>query len=113
MAKEKWPDWEVYTRDRCTCQYCDASGIGNFNVWKNLTMDHVIPDSAGGSDQPENKVVCCNRCNVFLGVAIPQGETLSERVQWKRRFLAKKIAQDYDDYDQMMKELIPVLWPVE
>ncbi len=113
MAKENWPDWEVYKRDRCTCQYCDASGIGNFNVWKNLSIDHVMPKGSGGPDEPENKVVCCKRCNELLGAQVPEGKTHNERIAYKKRYLAKKIAEDLADHEQMIKELLPVLWPAE
>ena len=27
----------LYARDRCTCRYCDLSGMDNFDVWMNLS----------------------------------------------------------------------------
>ena len=48
----------ILLRDRNTCQYCSVvlpSG--------ELTLDHVIPRSRGGSSTWENLVACCHGCN--------------------------------------------------
>ena len=45
----------ILIRDGYCCQYC---GDENAN-----TVDHVIPISKGGTDEPENLVAACSRCN--------------------------------------------------
>lgn len=46
-------------RDDNTCQYCGFVGAAS-----ELTVDHIVPVSRGGSgDQWENLVVACKRCN--------------------------------------------------
>jgi len=48
----------ILLRDRNTCQYCGVvlpSG--------DLTLDHVVPRSRGGSSTWENLVACCHSCN--------------------------------------------------
>jgi 5-methylcytosine-specific restriction endonuclease McrA len=40
------------------CVYC--GGEAN-------TVDHVIPTSKGGTDEPFNLVACCARCNYSFG----------------------------------------------
>ncbi len=45
----------VFARDEWACQYC---GSGS-----DLTVDHVIPRSKGGSSEWENVVACCASCN--------------------------------------------------
>lgn len=45
----------IMKRDGFTCQYCGAD--------RNLTIDHVIPQSRGGKDTWENLVTCCYSCN--------------------------------------------------
>jgi 5-methylcytosine-specific restriction endonuclease McrA len=45
----------VFARDDWTCQYCGARS--------NLTVDHVIPRSKGGSSDWENIVASCAPCN--------------------------------------------------
>lgn len=36
------------------------------------TIDHVIPKSKGGTEDPSNKVKACRRCNTKKGVKIWQ-----------------------------------------
>lgn len=45
----------VFARDDWTCQYCGDH--------RDLTVDHVIPRSKGGSSEWENIVACCSSCN--------------------------------------------------
>jgi 5-methylcytosine-specific restriction endonuclease McrA len=54
----------IIKRDRHTCQYCgDSRGP--------MTVDHVIPKLAGGSDTWENLVCACARCNNRKGDRSP------------------------------------------
>src|SRR6266404_3048800 len=56
----------ILLRDRNTCQYCGvvlASG--------ELTLDHVVPRSRGGSSTWENLVACCHPCNRRKGNQLP------------------------------------------
>jgi 5-methylcytosine-specific restriction endonuclease McrA len=48
----------ILLRDRNTCQYC-----GIILTSSELTLDHVIPRSRGGSSSWENLVACCHTCN--------------------------------------------------
>ena len=48
----------IYIRDGYTCQYC-----GKVFSARDLTLDHVIPKSRGGSSRWENLVAACNACN--------------------------------------------------
>jgi hypothetical protein len=45
----------VFKRDNYECVYCGNN--------KNLTLDHVIPQSKGGKDSWDNLVTACKRCN--------------------------------------------------
>ena len=47
----------ILLRDRNTCQYC-ATVLPSGE----LTLDHVIPRSRGGSSTWENLVACCHAC---------------------------------------------------
>jgi 5-methylcytosine-specific restriction endonuclease McrA len=48
----------ILLRDRNTCQYC-----GVVLSSSDLTLDHVVPRSRGGSSTWENLVACCHPCN--------------------------------------------------
>lgn len=54
----RWSRMKVLKRDRYTCQYCGAQP-GN----SSLTIDHVLPQSRGGTSTWENTVACCGPCN--------------------------------------------------
>lgn len=49
----------IYKRDHYTCQYCGSI--------KDLTIDHVIPKSKGGTNKWNNLVTCCRKCNLKKG----------------------------------------------
>src|SRR6187402_1252207 len=48
----------ILLRDRSTCQYCAVVFPSG-----DLTLDHVIPRSRGGTSTWENLVACCHNCN--------------------------------------------------
>ena len=54
----------VFARDDWTCQYCGSRA--------NLTVDHVIPRSKGGTSSWENIVASCAPCNRRKGNALPR-----------------------------------------
>lgn len=54
----------VLHRDNYTCQYC---GVAR----QNLTIDHIIPKSKGGTDDWTNIVTACNKCNTKKGDRTP------------------------------------------
>jgi 5-methylcytosine-specific restriction endonuclease McrA len=56
----------LFKRDRCTCQYCGARpGI------RNVTIDHILPRSQGGTSTWENCVIACINCNSRKGGRTP------------------------------------------
>lgn len=57
---EWWPlRWKILVRDQFVCRYCGVSGEESVK-W---CVDHVVPLSRGGSNEPENLVACCFPCN--------------------------------------------------
>jgi 5-methylcytosine-specific restriction endonuclease McrA len=55
----------VFARDRWTCQYCGHER-------GNLTVDHVVPRSKGGTSTWDNIVTCCAPCNRRKGDRLPR-----------------------------------------
>lgn len=56
--------FNVFLRDRFTCQYCSARD--------DLTFDHVIPRSKGGQTTWDNVVAACSPCNLRKGDRLPR-----------------------------------------
>lgn len=58
MAVSKRLRYEVLRRDNHTCRYCGAAAPD-----APITIDHVVPVSLGGADDPSNLVAACRDCN--------------------------------------------------
>jgi 5-methylcytosine-specific restriction endonuclease McrA len=55
--------FNVFLRDRFTCQYCGSRD--------DLTFDHLIPRSRGGITVWDNVVTACSPCNLKKGGLMP------------------------------------------
>jgi len=63
--KRKMTRFEIFNRDRYTCQYCGQQT-------RQLTLDHVIPRYRGGQHTWENVVSACVACNRHKAGRTPQ-----------------------------------------
>jgi hypothetical protein len=62
FKKQPIPDgvrWAVWERDNFTCQHCGSR--------RNLTVDHIHPESKGGEMTMENAQTLCRTCNSRKG----------------------------------------------
>lgn len=63
--------FEVFKRDRFSCQYCGAHPPSVI-----LHVDHIHPVSLGGTNEIDNLITACEPCNLGKGArsltAIPQ-----------------------------------------
>jgi hypothetical protein len=50
----------VRRRARWICEYCHSP---EYLSPDRFTIDHIQPQSLGGSDEPDNLALCCHRCN--------------------------------------------------
>lgn len=57
----------IFARDQSRCQYC-----GRRYSTSELSLDHVIPRSQGGTTSWDNIVCACLRCNVRKGGRTPK-----------------------------------------
>ena len=55
--------FNVFLRDRFTCQYCGRC--------EELTFDHLLPLSRGGRTMWDNVVAACSICNLKKGGRLP------------------------------------------
>ena len=56
--------FNVFLRDRFSCQYCGSR--------EDLTFDHLVPRSKGGTTTWKNVVAACSNCNLRKGDLRPR-----------------------------------------
>lgn len=62
-----WPAWlknALIYRDkgRCAICLCDLSGL--LSTGGDITIDHIVPLNLGGTNDPTNLQILCNKCNL-------------------------------------------------
>lgn len=87
----------VVWRDRNTCQYC-----GGVFLFKELTMDHVLPQYHGGQKTWDNIVACCRKCNG------KKGHNKLEEISMNLLTKPKKPAITIRDYYRQIE--FPEVW---
>jgi len=71
MAVSKRTRFEVLRRDDYTCRYCRSKD-------NELTIDHVVPVSLGGTDEPANLVAACRDCNFGKSSSSPDASLVEQ-----------------------------------
>jgi len=64
VPEKTW--YQVFRRDKGLCQYCGLDLVANFSTFNAAAVDHIIAKSSGGTDKPENLILCCTGCNGML-----------------------------------------------
>jgi hypothetical protein len=76
----------IYARDGHRCQWCGAPAITDTGLVLQLTLDHVIPRSQGGSNRYWNLITACRGCNSrrkdapAMGYALTFGAAAAKRI---------------------------------
>src|SRR4029077_537697 len=86
----------VLLRDDYRCQYCGGKGEGQ------MTVDHVVPRSAGGPSTWENLVCACLICNNRKNNRTPQDANL--------HLLRKPRTPKYIPWIQVKRHTVPGEW---
>lgn len=81
MAMSKRLRFEILRRDNHRCRYCGATEV-------RLVIDHVVPTTLGGSDDPDNLVASCEPCNSGKSSTTPDAPTVAQvsddALRWAR-----------------------------
>ena len=67
--------YSIYARYGGHCAYC-----GQHMKQKNMTVDHLVPQSGGGGNNIENLMPCCRECS--MKKAADNLETFRLRFFW-------------------------------
>ena len=73
-ARPAFTRFNVFLRDRFTCQYCGEPG-----PTQQLTFDHIVPRSRGGRTTWENVVTACSSCNLRKGGRLSKAASMFPR----------------------------------
>jgi hypothetical protein len=73
VAISKRLRYEILRRDNHACRYCGATSPDT-----NLTIDHVLPVTLGGTDDPSNLVAACTDCNAGKSAATPDAPLVAD-----------------------------------
>lgn len=73
MAVSRRLRFEILRRDGNTCRYCGAQAPDVV-----LTVDHVIPTTLGGGDDPGNLVTACSSCNAGKSSIAPDAPIVAD-----------------------------------
>lgn len=74
----------VYAKYNGKCAYC-----GNPIEYKDLKVDHIIPEKKGGTDDIENLMPACETCNHY------KGHSNLFKFKHMMKFIHKKISKLY------------------
>ncbi|KAJ8907454.1 hypothetical protein NDN08_007565 [Rhodosorus marinus] len=96
--------YNVFIRDNFTCQYCRQKLPG-----RDLTFDHVIPRSRGGTSGWENVVTACVDCNYKKGPKLvkdtdlklrklPAEPSYAQLQSMARKYRPKHVHRTWEDY---------------
>jgi hypothetical protein len=89
--------FEIFKRDRFTCQYCGKTPPGII-----LEIDHIVAVSDGGSDEPHNLLTACFDCNRGKS-SVPLSDSLqSGDLTLKRELIQERIEQA-EAYELMLQ----------
>lgn len=93
---------------RCYYCWCDLSKLG-----RDATIDHLLQYYRGGSDEIENLVSCCRRCNSARGSLTPMEFSKKRYEERKKRMqeLGKKggdktAEKGHEYFSQISKKII-------
>lgn len=85
--------FEVFKRDKFTCQYCGATSPGVL-----LVVDHIKPVAGGGQDDLLNLATACQPCNAGKGARELGDESAVE----KQRLQLEELQDRREQLDMML-----------
>ncbi len=95
---------DVHLRSNFTCVYCGYDGRP-FPNWLQLTVDHIVPTSSGGTNDDDNKVTACQACNSITSrMVFPPRTTREEALAQKRARIRDRQSEFFEFWQ---KEVAP------
>ena len=67
VAYWQWLRCRLAEAQNHKCCWCGCDTTDLRKKWNSSTIEHVTPKSVGGSDEPNNLAMSCNKCNNARG----------------------------------------------
>lgn len=91
--------FEVFKRDRFTCRYC-----GKASPEVVLEVDHIVPKSKGGTDDPMNLATSCWECNRGKA-SVPLNEVMTGEDPHDAAILILEKERQLKEYNRVLKRV--------
>jgi hypothetical protein len=98
-AVSKSTRFEVFARDRFTCQYC-----GRKPPEVVLHLDHIHPVSKGGGNEETNLVTSCAECNLGKSTTELSDAGVKSRITTQRLAELREAREQLEAYQDMLME---------
>ena len=87
------------------CEYCGKDMLASLDDYRSIETEHIIPRSAGGSEELDNLALSCPVCNSqrFKGRYNPakdagEGASRDKLIQAVKEHLIKKRVENYKEF---------------
>lgn len=87
----------IFKRDKYQCQYC-----GDKYPKSQLSLDHVVPKSRGGSSNWDNLVCACRPCNAKKRNRTPKEANMELLVSPHEHDLRSMDIEDFEEYADLV-----------
>ena len=98
MALENWN--KTFDNGAGYCTYCNDDLLASISTFWAAQRDHVVAQSADGTNDVTNLVICCPSCNQALSKA-GHLRTVEER----RAYVQQTLIERRPTYEQWRKDL--------
>ena len=104
---------ETHVKCNFTCQYCGYDGR-SFPNWLQLTVDHVIPQAQGGTDDSDNKLTACHACNSITSrMYFPQDAPRERIISEKKQRVLERQSEFFEFWRSRVAPLYIQNWEAE
>lgn len=90
--------FDIFKRDKFTCQYCGSRPPDVV-----LNIEHILPVSGGGTNDPLNLTTACWDCNIGKGSRLVSSETMAP-VLLRNAEHAKARQDQLEAYSRLLSE---------
>ncbi|MBF0537498.1 MAG: HNH endonuclease [Nitrospirae bacterium] len=89
--------YQIHKRDNFICQYCGYDGR-SFDNWRQLTIDHILPQSQGGVGNEDNLITSCHNCNSITSRMDINRHTRKDYIIKQKKAKVEEKLKEYSDF---------------